>query len=942
MSGSGIGRRSFLRVLGATGVAAGCSPAHAPEKLIPLLNPPENMVPGKPLYYRTVCRECAAGCGVTARSREGRVVKLEGNPEEPISAGALCARGQAAVQTLYAPDRFRGPMVRASDGTLAPVSWPTALGRVAEAIKAAPPTRVRLVTRSEPGSTGFIHRAFMTALGAAPELRVVVEARDYSGLREASRLLYGRAELPAYDLAAAHAVAAFGADFAETWLSPVELARGFAAGRGGAGPQRTSLAWVGPRLGATGAGADVWIDCRPGTEADVALLLLGWIVDPVNRVSDLAAESAAVRSALTTLNLREAAQRAGVSAEQVATLGNLVSSRHPSALLGSDADTAPLLLLANHLLGNVGRTVLLGQDALLDPPSPAAALTTLFDDARAGRVDVLLLHHAALPYPDALARVPMIVSFASRADASTELAHLVLPDLHWLESFGDIETRKGVLALSQPAMTPLYENRSASDVLLDIGKRLGLGARGLPPGNFQTISRKRAVARAAELGTAAAGHERDLFMRGVAVKPAPHESRTFSSGAIASLLGSPPKRPPSPGDGFVLFAFPTALAHGDPRAPSWLREVPDAVSRVCWSSWIELNPADAARIGAKDGDLVAVTAAGGEARLPLCTYVGLREGTAAVPASAPEVRKLQGALSLRRIGSGVLPRIPGAQDDVGRELVPAAAAVVSREEHQHGHEHGHDRGIGYEHPPEEHPYGMRPPPSHPTHRWAMAIDLDRCTGCQACVVACYAENNVAVTGPEAALRGRNLAWLRIQRSITGTGRDVDVKFLPSLCQQCDRAPCEPVCPVYATYHTSEGLNAMVYNRCIGTRYCSNNCPYDARVFNWRDPVFEKPLDLQLNPDVTVRSKGVMEKCTFCVQRIRFVENEAKTERRNVLDGEVVPACAQTCPSHAIVFGDVEDPGSRISRVRQDPRAYRLLEDLATGPAVTYLARGGSR
>jgi molybdopterin-containing oxidoreductase family iron-sulfur binding subunit len=220
---TGIGRRYFLRVLGATGVAAGCSPSHGPEKLVPLLNRPENMVPGKPLYYRTVCRECPAGCGVTARSREGRVVKLEGNPDDPISGGALCARGQAAVQTLYAPDRFHGPMQRKPDGQLAPVSWDEAIAKLASAIKG--PESVRLLTRGEPGSAGFVQRAFLTALGAAAEQRIVVERRDPAGLREACRLLYGRAELPAYDLSAARSVASFGADFAETWLSPVELAR---------------------------------------------------------------------------------------------------------------------------------------------------------------------------------------------------------------------------------------------------------------------------------------------------------------------------------------------------------------------------------------------------------------------------------------------------------------------------------------------------------------------------------------------------------------------------------------------------------------------------------------------------------------------------------------------------------------------------------------------
>ncbi len=922
MSDPGIGRRFFLRILGATGVAAGCSPAHGPEKLIPLLVPPQNMVPGKPLFYRSVCRECAAACGVTARSREGRVVKLEGNPEDPVSGGALCARGQAALQRLYAPDRFRGPMIRGADGRLAPATWDVALAKVAEALKAAPPASVRLRTRSEPGSAGVIQRAFLAGLGAAAEQRIVTEAPERTALRQACATLYGRAEVPAFDLAAARSVAAFGADFPETWLSPVELARGFAAGRGQAGAQRTLLTWVGPRLGATGAIADRWIACRPGGEVDVALLLLRFLVDPASHVTDLSPQAPAVRDALAPFDPDAAARRAGVTREQVAELGTALASRRPSALLGStSAELAALLLSANDLLGNTGRTVLLGQDALLDAPAAEPH----------GEARVLLLLHEQPAPGDA--GVPLIVSFSSQPDAGTALAHVVLPDHHWLESFGDVEARKGILELAQPAMTPLYDTRSSSDVLLQLGKRLGI--KGLPSGDLQSISRKRVVARAGEIGALPPQGEPALFMRGVAATPAKHEVRPLVEGALPSVLAAKAAAVPEP----ALFEFPSALGTADPAAPAWLREVPDAISRVCWSSWVELSPADARRLGAADGDLIAV----GEAELPLVVHAGLRDGVVAVPARAPELAAVRGRpLSLRRIGPGRLPRIPGANGEEDRELIPGAAEVEAREEHHHGHEHAHDKGIGYEHPPEEHPYGMRPPPSHPVHRWAMAIDLDRCTGCQACVVACYAENNIPVHGPDAALRGRNQAWLRIQRSVEAGGERAKISFLPSLCQHCDRAPCEPVCPVYATYHTSEGLNAMVYNRCIGTRYCSNNCPYDARVFNWRDPVFESPLDLQLNPDVTVRSKGVMEKCTFCVQRIRFAENEAKSDRRNLFDGEVVPACVQTCPSRAFTFGDLEDPAARINRVRQDPRAYRLLEDLATGPAVTYLARGGER
>jgi len=225
------------------------------------------------------------------------------------------------------------------------------------------------------------------------------------------------------------------------------------------------------------------------------------------------------------------------------------------------------------------------------------------------------------------------------------------------------------------------------------------------------------------------------------------------------------------------------------------------------------------------------------------------------------------------------------------------------------------------------------------HRWALAVDLDKCTGCNACVVACYAENNVPVMGREAAVNGRQMAWIRIERYLGEVrGGRLKIDLMPMMCQQCTNAPCEPVCPVYATYHTPEGLNAQVYNRCVGTRYCSNNCPYKVRTFNWRDAQFVRPLDWQLNPDVTVRSKGVMEKCTFCVQRIRYAEGVAKTEDRPVRDGEITTACAQTCPAQAIVFGDANDPSSRVSRLAAQPRGFAALEEVNTRPAVTYLAR----
>jgi molybdopterin-containing oxidoreductase family iron-sulfur binding subunit len=268
-----------------------------------------------------------------------------------------------------------------------------------------------------------------------------------------------------------------------------------------------------------------------------------------------------------------------------------------------------------------------------------------------------------------------------------------------------------------------------------------------------------------------------------------------------------------------------------------------------------------------------------------------------------------------------LPILEGSPYQHGREIVKAVSAAAP--------------ALAHADPSAR----MYPPPAHPEHRWGMAIDLDRCTGCSACVVACFAENNVPVMGPEAAAEGRYMGWLRVERYLgDAPGGALDPRFILMLCQQCTNAPCEPVCPVYATYHTAEGLNAQVYNRCVGTRYCNNNCPYKVRVFNWRDPKFPEPLNLQLNPDVSVRSRGVMEKCTFCVQRIRFAEDRARVEGRRVADGEIVPACAQTCPARAITFGDLNDASSRASRLSRDPRGFRALEEVNTEPAITYLAR----
>jgi molybdopterin-containing oxidoreductase family iron-sulfur binding subunit len=475
-------------------------------------------------------------------------------------------------------------------------------------------------------------------------------------------------------------------------------------------------------------------------------------------------------------------------------------------------------------------------------------------------------------------------------------------------------------------------------VLLEVASRLSLS--GLPQSaDFLEYvqARTEALARAAPSPADLAASRRAALQRGgyYLDAPPPAVAPALRLAAAERFVTLPAA--PSRAEGEVdLVVFPTAL-RGDGRNADlpWLQEIPDALSSVSWSRWADLSPGLAARLGVATGDLLTIRTSHGKAELPAYVFPGIRDDAVGLPLGPEALAVLppahdpsSGSLAFSGTAAAVfragkrasLPLLEGSPYQHGRNIVPTVSASAPAPKRP---------DLSHE---------MYDGPKHPEHRWAMAIDLDRCTGCQACVVACFAENNVPVMGSEAAMLGRYMGWLRIERYLGDEpGGTLDVRLLPMMCQQCASAPCEPVCPVYATYHTAEGLNAQIYNRCVGTRYCANNCPYKVRTFNWRDAQFPKPLNMQLNPDVTVRSRGVAEKCTFCVQRIRAAENDARDAGRPVADGEILPACAQTCAAQAIVFGDANDAASRVSRLSADPRAFRALEEVNTKPAVTYLA-----
>ena len=1023
-------RRDFLRLvgIGVAGTAMGCGTKPA-DRLIPYLVAPQDILPGVPYWYASTCRECPAGCGILVKTREGRTVKIEGNPDHPIGRGGLCARGHAALQGLYDPDRIAGPMVK-DGGTWKRITWEQGLQLAGERLRKAKADQksVVLLTDHAPGSFERLGDAWATAAGGS---HVVYEPFAPLALREANRRTFGQAVVPYFDIARSRYLVSFGADFLETWGSPVVHAKEFAAMR--AHPEGGAFVTVEPRLSLTGANSDEWVAIRPGGEMTLALGMAHVIL-----AEGLAAAGASLAEVVSAQTPEAVEKQTDVPADTVRRLARQFAKARPSlALAGGIAAqseqavaTLAAVNLLNYVAGNVGQTVRFDRVADFAAITPFGEVQRLIASMEQGEVGALVAHGAnpvyATPawagFGTALEKVPFRLSLSSVMDETTEKCDLVLPSTHALETLGDAQGTRGVYSLLQPTMQrlPMFDARPAGDTLLALAAGAGFGA-GLPASwkdhvesGWRDLHQRFAPSQ-----------EWDVFWSEALRKGGVWEDVAPTNVSWVDTPAFAPTELHGGGD-FALVLYPSP-AHYDGRGAnkSWLQELPDPTTKITWGSWIEVHPETAARLGVQNGDQIEVSTDAGKIELPVYVYAGSRKDTVAIPlgqghtaygrfakgrgvnalallspaqdAASGAVAYLSTRVRLTRMaaspGLAMTQHEKKQYDRQMARIIPVATLLTlppgggpHANQPEHGAHGPHTDLALHEPPPEqirpgkhteplEHPPGYVPPahavtavePLHHTrgpreipisqgsygpqlakHRWAMAIDLNSCTGCSACVVACQSEHNVPTVGPERVKRGREMQWIRIERyeERIAPGKN-DVRFLPMMCQQCGDAPCETVCPVYATYHNPEGLNAQVYNRCVGTRYCSNNCPYKVRAFNFFDYsapeketfAFPEPLNWQLNPDVTVRSRGVMEKCTFCVQRILEGKGNAKDENRPLRDLEIKTACQQSCPTQAIVFGDLMDPKSQVSELsRNSKRRYWALGELATKPAITYLHR----
>jgi anaerobic selenocysteine-containing dehydrogenase/Fe-S-cluster-containing dehydrogenase component len=980
----GLSRRSFLKLAATAGAAAaipGCEPAA--RKIIPYVVPDENVIPGVPTFYATTCSECSAGCGIVAKVREGRVIKLEGNPADPISQGAICARGQAALQGLYNPDRLGKPMRRGINGRLEEISWDEATKGLNERLAAAAKAgkdRIAFIGAPQGPTLDNITRAWAKAYGSG---RVALWERiNDEPARAAAEACFGRRDLPFYRLDQAETIISFGADFLATWGSPVEYARQYAEFRA---PKTRKgalsigkAAYVGPRLGVTGSKADEWVQAPPEAEGLIAMAVLNVVVNQGWAARDSGVDIGAAKKFTADYDPESVSQRTGVPGEVITRIAGWFGQADGAVALagGENPQTYLAAYILNAVTGNLGRTMVFLEGAPPEAANTPEQVRGVIQAISAGQVDAVVIAAGANPLYSmppswgaraAISRAPFVVWMGEVPDESAEIATLLIPTHHPLESWRDTQPRAGVYGLGQPVMQPVFPSRALHDILIE-SAHVGAGAAAQAITWENASDAVNSAWQDLQGKIAPNSNATDFWDQALRTGGSFREAKPAAARLDPAVFTQKPIfSAPTPNAEFTLAVFTDVLLYDGRGADKpWLQEIPDPVTQIVWDSWAEMHPETAAKLGLKYDydvrrlyagiDMIEVTTPNGSFEVSVHITPLVKPGVIAIPtgqghkgygryangrgvnmwAYLPEGVRGMPVQAARNYKKHMLVTPLGNTDMMNRSIVEA----MSVEELAKGIQPEIQREVDEEIPVGV-PYEMYTPFKYPGHKWGMTIDLNSCTGCSACVAACYAENNIQVVGRDNINLGRIMSWLRIERYIPPEdkrGKAPLLYTIPMLCQQCDHAPCEPVCPVFASSHTREGLNAQIYNRCVGTRFCENNCPYKVRRFNWYAGEWPAPLNLQLNPDVTVRGAGVMEKCTFCIQRITTAEIDARTEGRNLVDGEIIPACAQACPSRAITFGDINDRNSAMMKRRADnkDRNYLALQEFNALPAITYL------
>ena len=935
-----VERRTFLKLMGASLALGGFTACTRQplESIVPYVRQPEDLVLGVPLYFATAMPFAGAATGLLVESHEGRPTKIEGNPTHPASLGAADVFAQAAILSLYDPDRAQ---TITHLGEIQ--SWAEFLGAIRAAMTAQQPLQgagVRVLTESISSPTLAAQlRDLLKRFPSAKWHQWDPLSRENA--KRGAQLAFGRYVDAMYHIDRADIIVSLDADFLCEGPAGLRYARDFASRRRPEDRVRkmNRLYVVEGMPTSTGSRADHRLPRRPG------------LIPPV--AEHLAAAVAAGGSTASSLDPRAAKWVAAVAKD-------LRAHRGASVVIAGESQPPDVHALAhaiNAALGNTGRTVVYTDSIEAEPVDQLASLRDLIADMRAGRVDVLLVAggnpvYSApvdLGFADALAKVPLRVHLSQHVDETAALCHWHIPEAHFLESWSDARAYDGTASIVQPLIAPLYNGKTVHEFFASATDKPEQSAYDIVREYWKTQSRSQ-------------DFEAD-WRRWL------HDGVIPNTAFNSANIGEPRRvaaRTPSPARSFEInFRLDPSVADGRFANNAWLQELPKPVTRLTWDNAVLVSPTTADKLGAAhypdttggehgqiDTDVVELRYRGRTVRGLLFAVPGHPDDCATVHLGYG--RERGGAIANGTGFNAYTLRTSDAlwQAD-GLEIVKTGArgSLACTQFHQQMEGRRPVRATTLEeftknprvvHEGDETPpriITLYPDYKYEGYKWGMAIDVNACIGCNACVVACQAENNIPVVGKEQVLKGREMHWLRVDTYHEGAPETPQRYFQPVPCMHCENAPCEEVCPVNATVHSDEGLNDMVYNRCVGTRYCQNNCPYKVRRFNfllyqdWNTP----SLTLARNPDVSIRSRGVMEKCTYCVQRINRAKIESEKENRRVQDGEIKTACQQTCPADAIVFGDLNDPNSRVAKLQAEVRNYSLLGELNTRPRTTYLA-----
>jgi molybdopterin-containing oxidoreductase family iron-sulfur binding subunit len=942
-----VGRRGFLKLMGASLALAGVTACtrQPDETIVPYVRQPEELVPGKPLFFATAMPFAGSGVGLLVESHEGRPTKIEGNPDHPSSLGATDLFAQAAILGLYDPDRSQTIThlgeIRSFD------AFGAGMRTVLEAQQANKGAGIRILTETVASPTlGAQLQGFLTRFPQAKWVQWEPFGRHNA--REGSRLAFGEYADPQYAVEKADVILSLDADFLCAGNGGLKHARAFASRRRIEG-ERAELS----RFYAVES-----TPTNSGTKADHRLPL---------RASEIEAFARAVAAAVGVAGAGAAAAPQAAERWMGPLVKDLQAAQGRSLVLAGDGQPPVVHALAhamNAALGNVGTTVTYTETAEVRPADQRAALQELVGEMNAGTVSLLVIlggnpvysAPADLRFVDSMQKVALRVHLGLYHDETAAQCHWHIPETHFLEMWSDVRGHDGTVSIVQPLIAPLYNGHSVHEVMAALsegGPRSGYdvvrsfwmesagGAAPLTP-------------PASQAGTAIPPSSFDLSWRkwlhdGVV----PNTAFPVKTVTVQGTLPAATAAPGNAGELEIVFRPDPTVYDGRFANNTWLQELPKSLTKLTWDNAALISPQTADRLMLVSGDLIEVKQGSSSVTIPVWLAPGHAPDTLTLHVGYGRTRAGRAG---SEIGFNVNPLRTMATQDMGRISPPAKTGdsyqLACTQDHWSLEGRNIVREATVEHFEKEPDFakkmehlplnGLTMYPNFDYskgYQWGMTIDQNVCTGCNSCVVACQAENNVPVVGKSQVMNGREMHWLRVDRYYTGELDNPGTYHQPMPCQQCETAPCEVVCPVAATTHSAEGLNDMVYNRCVGTRYCSNNCPYKVRRFNFMLYAdFNTPsLKLMRNPDVTVRSRGVMEKCTYCVQRINQARVAAKLEDREIRDGDVMTACQAACPTSAIVFGNINDPNSEVSKRKASPLNYGLLAELNTRPRTTYLA-----